>query len=121
MLPAAPTEATGQPGERSREPDDAAATCQAVTGPITPAAPNRAVTAVVAAPNAASTSRHGDPVAFGTAWSTPASRASSAAAGDVVDQTSGTRRATKAGAKEAKVAATTSGPTVPSGAARPAK
>ena len=75
MLPAAPTEAGGQPGERSREPDDAAATCQAVTGPITPTVPNRAVTAVVAAPNAASTSRHGDPRAFGTALSTPASRA----------------------------------------------
>jgi hypothetical protein len=75
VLPAALTKPTGQPGERSREPDDATATCQAVTGPITPAVPNRAVTALVAAPNAASTSRHGDPVAFGTDWSTPANRA----------------------------------------------
>ena len=70
-----PPQPGGQPGERSRPPLDAAATCHAVTGPITPAVPNRAVTAAVAAPNAASTSRHGDPSAFGTAWSTPASRA----------------------------------------------
>jgi len=75
VLPAAAVEGSGQPGERSREPDDAAATSHAVTGPITPAVPNLPVTAVVAAPNAASTSRHGVPMAFGTAWSTPASRA----------------------------------------------
>ena len=75
VLAPARTEGSGQPGERSREPDDATATCQAVTGPISPAVPNRAVTAVVAAPTAASTSRHGDPLAFGTGWSTPASRA----------------------------------------------
>ena len=75
MLAPAPTAPSGQPGERSREPDDAAATCHAVTGPITPAVPNRAVTAVIAAPSAATMSRHGVPMAFGTAWSTPASRA----------------------------------------------
>ena len=75
MLPAAPTAPSGQPGERSREPDDAAATSHAVTGPITPAVPNLPVTAVVAAPNAASTSRHGVPMAFGTDWSTPANLA----------------------------------------------
>jgi hypothetical protein len=74
-LAPAPTEPSGQPGERSRPPLDADATCHAVTEPITPDVPNRAVTAAVAAPTAASTSRHGEPSAFGTAWSTPASRA----------------------------------------------
>ena len=75
MLPAAPIEGDGQPGERSREPDDAAATCHAVTGPITPLVPNLPVTAAVATPSAATMSRHGEPNALGTAWSTPASRA----------------------------------------------
>ena len=75
VLAPAPTEPSGQPGERSRPPLDADATCHAVTEPITPDVPNRAVTAAVAAPTAASTSRHGEPSAFGTAWSTPASRA----------------------------------------------
>ena len=101
VLAPAHTEPNGQPGERSRPPLDADATCHAVTRPITPAVPNRAITAAVAAPTAASTSRHGDPSvacqrdgttvlpwpgwshqrgrrhpsAFGTAWSTPASRA----------------------------------------------
>ena len=72
-----PATGRGQPGERSRPPNDAAATCHAVTGPITPTGPNRPVTAAVAAPTAASRSRHGEPSAFGTAWSTPASRATS--------------------------------------------
>jgi len=50
----------GHPGERSRPPDDAAATCHAVTGPTIPAArTGPAVTAAVAAPTAASTSAHG--------------------------------------------------------------
>jgi len=73
VLDPAPTALAGQPGERSRPPDDAAATCHAVTGPTTPAAPNLAITAAAAAPTATSTSRHGDPMAFGTARSTPAS------------------------------------------------
>jgi len=74
VLAPALTEPSGQPGEGSRLPLDADATCHAVTGPKIPAVPNRAVTAAVAAPNAASTSRHGEPSAFGTAWSTPANR-----------------------------------------------
>ena len=50
----------GHPGERSRPPDDAAATCHAVTGPTIPAArTGPAVTAAAAAPTAASTSAHG--------------------------------------------------------------
>src|SRR5664279_201691 len=73
VLAPAPTDPAGQPGERSRPPLDADATCHAVTGPRIPTAPNRAVTAAIVAPNAASTSCHGDPSAFGTAWSTPAS------------------------------------------------
>jgi hypothetical protein len=77
VLAPALTEPSGQPGERSRPPLDADATCHAVTGPKIPAVPNRAVTAAVAAPTAASTSRHGEPSAFGTAWSTPANRATS--------------------------------------------
>ena len=75
VLAPAPTEPTGHPGERSRPPLDADATCHAVTGPITPTVPNRAVTTAAAAPTAASTSRHGEPRAFGTTWSTPANRA----------------------------------------------
>ena len=77
VLDPAPTAPSGQPGGRSRPPDDAAATCHAVTRPRTPAVPNLAITAAAAAPNATSTSRHGDPKAFGTARSTPASRATS--------------------------------------------
>ncbi len=75
VLNTAPTETSGQPGDRSRPPLEADAACHAVTGPITPAGPNLAVTAAAAAPTAARTSRHGDPIAFGTARSTPASRA----------------------------------------------
>jgi hypothetical protein len=37
--------------------------------------PNRPLTAALAAPNTASTSRHGQPCALGTAWSTPARQA----------------------------------------------
>ena len=77
VLAPAPTEPTGHPGERSRPPLDADATCHAVTGPMTPAMPNRPVTAEVAAATAATKSSHGDPSALGTAWSTPASRATS--------------------------------------------
>lgn len=67
--------AGGHQGASSRPPEQAAATCQPVTGPSTPTDPNRPVTAVVAAPNAASRSRHGQPSAFGTGRSTPARRA----------------------------------------------
>ena len=52
--PRHPPNPAANPGERSRPPLDAAATCHAVTGPITPAVPNRAVTAAIAAPTAAS-------------------------------------------------------------------
>jgi hypothetical protein len=75
VLEPADADSAGQPGERSRPPLDADTTCPAVTGPITPTAPNRAVTAAVDAPTAASKSCHGDPNAFGTAWSTPANLA----------------------------------------------
>ena len=54
VLAPALTEPSGQPGERSRPPLDADATCHAVTGPKIPDVPNRAVTAAVAAPNATS-------------------------------------------------------------------
>jgi hypothetical protein len=74
LAPAAGDNA-GQPGERSRPPLDADTTCHPVTGPITPAAPNRALTAAVAAPTAATRSCHGDPHAVGTTRSTPANRA----------------------------------------------
>ena len=73
VLAPTPTETPGHPGERSRPPLDADATCHAVTRPTTPAVPNLAITAAAAAPTAASMSRHGDPMAFGTARSTPAS------------------------------------------------
>jgi hypothetical protein len=75
VLPAAPGWHGGQPGASSRPPEHAAATCQAVTRPRTPNAPKRSVTAAVAAPNAASTSSHGEPSALGTPRSTPARRA----------------------------------------------
>ena len=67
VLAPAPTALPGQPGKRSRPPDDAAATCHAVTRPTTPAVPNLAITAAAAAPNATSTSCHGDPKDFGAA------------------------------------------------------
>ena len=72
MLPVLPPPRPGQPGDRSRPAEQAAATCHTVTGPSTPNTPKRPVTAVLAAPNAASTSRHGQPRALGTTWSTPA-------------------------------------------------
>lgn len=72
VLAPAPGPATGHPGARSRPPEQAAATCQAVTGPSTPTGPNRPVTATLAASNAASRSRHGQPNALGTGRSTPA-------------------------------------------------
>src|SRR5664279_5695260 len=107
VLDPAPTALPGQPGERSRPPDDAAATCHAVTRPRTPAVPNLAITAAAAAPNATSTSRHGDPMAFGTARSTPASRATS---------TKCTRPASPTGNP---TAATNRGPCRPAPPARP--
>ena len=72
VLPVGPGCPGGQPGDSSRPAEQAAATCQALTGPRTPNAPNRPLTAAVAAPNAASTSRHADPRALGTTRSTPA-------------------------------------------------
>lgn len=72
VLAPAPGPGTGHPGARSRPVEQAAATCQAVTGPSTPTGPNRPVTATLAAPNAASKSRHGQPSPFGSGWSTPA-------------------------------------------------
>ncbi len=62
----------GHPGASSRAPEHAEATCQAVTGPSTPTPPNRSLSATVAAPRAASRSRHGQPNAVGTGRSTPA-------------------------------------------------
>ncbi len=75
MLAPAPGQAGGQPGASSRPAEHAAATCHPVTGPSTPAAPNRPVTATVTAPSAASRSRYGQPSALGTGRSTPARRA----------------------------------------------
>ncbi len=75
VLRSLPGSCGGQPGARSRPAEHATATCQAVTGPSTPRRPKRSVTATVAAPNAASTSRHGEPIDFGTGRSTPARRA----------------------------------------------
>ena len=72
LLPVLPAPRGGQPGDRSRPVEQTAATCHTVTTPSTPSTPKRPVTAAVAAPNAASTSRHGQPRALGTAWSTPA-------------------------------------------------
>ena len=60
MAPA-PGKRVGQQGERSRPPLEDDSTCHAVTGPITPAGPNRPVTASVAATTAATKSCHGDP------------------------------------------------------------
>ena len=70
-----PAGRAGQSGASSRPAEHAAATCQAVTGPSTPTGPNRLVTATIAAPNAASTLRHGEPSAAGTGRSTPAREA----------------------------------------------
>jgi hypothetical protein len=75
VLLSAGTGTTGQPGERRRPPDDATASCHAVTGPMIPVAPNRAVTAVVANLTAVSRSLHPEPAAFGTCTSTPADKA----------------------------------------------
>ena len=67
--------AGGHPGASSRAPLHATATRADVTAPMTDRSPKRAATADRAAPTAATTSPHPDPVAFGIDTSTPAATA----------------------------------------------